>query len=237
MTRRLTKLAALYLLLGLVTTWAVAWGAVMLWKPDGGAGRAYLEPLPPYRVVTMDTLPATIASQVQLWADPGAVEHWRQQASPERLEVRELPGIIRAAARPLPELKESGQPGGLAVECRGWPSYALYCKLAPYYPFGSAQDCAFGAIAISSHSDDLYAATLLPCIPYWPGLLANTLFYALLLATLHQLTAYARRARRRRRNRCAACNYDLRGLTTPTCPECGRALSPAHRATATPDHA
>jgi hypothetical protein len=68
---------------------------------------------------------------------------------------------------------------------------------------------------------DFFQRTVLPYLPYWPGLLTNTLFYALLFAALHQLTAYARRARRRRRNRCAACGYDLSGLDATPCPECG----------------
>lgn len=82
-----------------------------------------------------------------------------------------------------------------------------------------------------------FADTTLPYLPIWPGLLADTLFYALLLATLHQLTTRARRAHRRKRNRCPTCDYDLRGLTTPNCPECARPISAAHHATDRTDHA
>ena len=54
----------------------------------------------------------------------------------------------------------------------------------------------------------------------WPGLIADTLFYALLFAGLHQLAGWRRRTRRRRRGRCAACGYDLTGIDG-VCPECG----------------
>lgn len=60
----------------------------------------------------------------------------------------------------------------------------------------------------------------LPLRPLWPGLAANTAFYApIALAGLVPLSC-ARRARRRRRRRCVACNYDLSASSGP-CPECG----------------
>jgi hypothetical protein len=128
-----------------------------------------------------------------------------------------------------------------SIEARGWPCISLWSRVPSVFEHGAILR-AEGAIAIPSdagHANHSVSesAILLPLHPYWPGLLANTLFYALLFATLHQLAAYARRARRRRRNRCTACGYDLQGLNAPTCPECGRALSPARGATATPDRA
>ena len=214
----LAKGIALHMLLGLAATWAVAWGATLFWKPDAGCGPAYVEPVPPYRMVTMHRLPGTIASEVQLWADESVVESIHQ-GELSRVQLRQLPGIIRAGAYP-PNGIEKGV-GGLAVECRGWPRYALYCRLAPHYPFGSAQESAFGAIAASDPGDSLYEAILLPYLPYWPGLIADTLFFAAVFAGVHQLGGVGSRWRRRRRGACAACGYDLSGITGP-CPERGK---------------
>jgi hypothetical protein len=59
-------------------------------------------------------------------------------------------------------------------------------------------------------------------IPMWPGLLANTALYALLLFVLFGGIGAGRRASRRVRGRCEGCGYPLRSLPTPVCPECGR---------------
>ena len=66
---------------------------------------------------------------------------------------------------------------------------------------------------------------LVPMAPVWPGLLANTLFYAALtLALLMGLRSWRTR-RRRKRGRCVACGYEL-GESVGVCPECGLAMSP-----------
>jgi hypothetical protein len=261
MTRRITKLAALYLLLGLVATWAVAWGSVFvrhrvssrMFQPGSEEGR-------------------TVEFVTRYWGGRSSTLGG----------VPDLPQL--RAAR---ELAEPGEPLWVQTidwtsgsELRGWPWFAVSCKMVVSRPLRTDPEWLNHWTSVTSRTDrkpdrprqpgamhstdrlplplpmpaDVEGALLigtrshpaarrdvgavvLPYLPIWPGLLADTLFYALLFAALHQLTAYARRARRRRRNRCAACGYDLQGLNAPTCPECGRALSPARGATATPDRA
>lgn len=66
----------------------------------------------------------------------------------------------------------------------------------------------------------------------WSGYIHNAVTLALALLTLRAGFVTIRTTprhiaawRRSRRGRCAACGYDLAGLTSPTCPECGRAAS------------
>jgi len=62
-------------------------------------------------------------------------------------------------------------------------------------------------------------------IPYtlvWPGFLLNILFYATITASFHLSLTTLRRLHRRRRHRCPHCGYDVKGLTTAACPECGQ---------------
>ncbi len=62
--------------------------------------------------------------------------------------------------------------------------------------------------------------------PIWPGLLGNTLFYALLVLTPFALLRWRRLRRRARRGLCVACGYEL-GEGIGACPECGLARAGA----------
>jgi hypothetical protein len=71
--------------------------------------------------------------------------------------------------------------------------------------------------------------TLLPIRPLWPGLAWNTLIYAAtwfsVLFGAYQFWRTARSTLRRRRNQCPACGYSLAGVATNLCPECGKSSS------------
>lgn len=64
---------------------------------------------------------------------------------------------------------------------------------------------------------------LVPYYPLWPGFIANTLIYAALWWLLFTGLVSARSARRTRRGLCTRCAYDLRGISSGVCPECGEA--------------
>lgn len=73
----------------------------------------------------------------------------------------------------------------------------------------------------------------LPLTPIWPGFLANTAFYAGVLALPVFALPALRRTRRRRKGLCPRCAYDLR--ETPDdhpCPECG--TTPARKQSISP---
>jgi hypothetical protein len=67
----------------------------------------------------------------------------------------------------------------------------------------------------------------LPFLPIWPGLLANTAFYGVIVWVLWFTPGAVRREMRRRRGSCVGCAYDLRGAEViagagAACPECER---------------
>jgi hypothetical protein len=61
----------------------------------------------------------------------------------------------------------------------------------------------------------------LPLRPIWPGLLANSAFYAAGFFIIARTTRTARRLRRMSRGHCPRCAYDRESLYTTPCPECG----------------
>ena len=62
----------------------------------------------------------------------------------------------------------------------------------------------------------------IPTMPL-PGLAADTILFALAWSAALYAPSAIRRVVRRRRGRCAACGYDLAGLTGGgVCPECGK---------------
>ena len=63
----------------------------------------------------------------------------------------------------------------------------------------------------------------LPLFLVWPGFIANTLIYGALWWILFAGLISARAARRARRGLCVRCAYDLRGVSSDVCPECGQA--------------
>ena len=71
----------------------------------------------------------------------------------------------------------------------------------------------------------------------WRAAANDTLFLLTLIAWLISLTAIHRwpiwkhitpAQRRRAKHQCPTCAYDLAGLTTPTCPECGSTSNQPH---------
>ena len=76
----------------------------------------------------------------------------------------------------------------------------------------------------TAHAVFVFDGKLLPLRPIWPGFAINTVFYAVVLWLLFALggTPFALRRRRRiKRGLCPKCAYDLRGIESSACPECG----------------
>ena len=94
----------------------------------------------------------------------------------------------------------------------GWPIRSAWGKA--WWSLHPPQLDGLIEIVISGHR------TYIPTNPIWPGLLANTLFYAALAMTPMVLLRWRRTRWRRARGLCVACGYEL-GEGVGVCPECG----------------
>lgn len=115
----------------------------------------------------------------------------------------------------------------------GWPFFAAEGREIYGFPTGTSAGRTHEVIGLTTVR--IYGRYVeVPLRPIWPGVLGNTLFYAvpaaLVLSALRVVVLGIRRAlrsararRRARRGRCIGCGYEL-GEGVTVCPECGLAL-------------
>jgi len=111
--------------------------------------------------------------------------------------------------------------------CAGWPwpslqggSWDVIAEPATKAWGETARVIAIDAIPVfrGPNPEDV---TPLPVRPIWPGFLIDTLFYAAIWFGGFFAPGMAKRAIRRKRGRCPRCGYDLRGDLAAGCSECG----------------
>ena len=78
-----------------------------------------------------------------------------------------------------------------------------------------------GPPGFAAGADPVTALRALPLGILWKGFAVNSASYAALVWLLVLSPATIRRFIRIRRCACPSCGYDLRGQTSPGCPECG----------------
>lgn len=187
---------------------------------------------------------------VMCFAERG-VERWHWDPGPFAPDPRELtqamadhmwsgpmPVDIGPEDDPRPALARVPDPGyetNPRYLRAGWPFFAAQGREIYGFPTGTSVGRTHELIGLTTVKIGRRYVDI-PYRPIWPGLLANTLFYAvpaaLLLTALRFAALGVRRAfrsargrRRRTRGRCAHCGYELgEGITT--CPECGRSATP-----------
>lgn len=123
-----------------------------------------------------------------------------------------------------------GESSSVWLKLAGWPMRSLYCELtAENSRTANAHTwTAVGGFVIGNATAPGWAdwPPLLPRIvpyrPVWVGLLANTVFFAVLLGAVWYLPGWILAERRARAGLCRVCAYDLRGSPAGgACPECG----------------
>jgi hypothetical protein len=151
-------------------------------------------------------------------------ERWRQWNG----EAGFPPDLEDAKGRELPshrrQLPHWLKPPGagehlLVVRAYGWPARAFYLE----YRVSAAGTTCRGMLRIPLAS----GAIELPVGIIWTGLAINVLFWGTLIWVYFAAERRLVRHLRRRRGCCPTCQYDIRGLRDPVCPECGGALGKA----------
>ncbi len=235
------------LLLGMVTTVAVAWGIAV--RVD--LSRSFIS--------SYSEIVDAAGSPIGLWLYEERRSGsrllsvgWRQvswrandegiirQLAPSTIAANSIPDIslLRLTAADPRWLEHSS--GGLDVEARGWPLPALWrdvsdSKMLREWP-GLQRPVIRGAEGIAlpwirGTTNPSGSSIRLPIRPIPSGLVIDTVCFGLVWFGAFGFVPCCRELRRRRPGRCTSCGYDLTGNQSGTCPECGattvaRAASP-----------
>jgi hypothetical protein len=125
----------------------------------------------------------------------------------------------------------------IRVQAVGWPLPALWCAPAVAFPSGvgiyaiggvGLSQHAVGGIPLGDEPHPYWHSFRIPTLPYrpiWRGLIADILFFSAIAWIVMMSFTQGRRYLRRNRGRCIKCGYDLRGVASARCPECGRERS------------
>jgi hypothetical protein len=230
----------LCLLLGAITTVAVAWRCA--WRSDAHSLQAFY---PNAQVELEHRRLEPLQERDEAWLrargmDNAFASDWSE--NPIRMFW-----IHRARWVGLEQRVFTSQSGGphsqfeAAAQMRaGWPSLALYGeRLVDRYLEREHQILdrisSAGAFELDWSQPSLLtiwrpvkhdplstkALAFLPLRPIWPGFVIDTLFYAAIWFGVFFGFASAKRAIRRKRGRCPMCGYDLRNALDKGCSECG----------------
>jgi hypothetical protein len=217
--------AILCLLLGAITTVAVAWGISLFSNgQDRGDGDLFLlEHESRWIFVTTEgvgwhSLRIAVSETYDDLYDETPIQSppkWSELASLTKLPI-------------LP----SGDP--LTISPVGWVNWQERAfgfpslSLAWTHFFRDGGQVRNGVVV--SGSESFWDWRILPLRPIWSGFMIDTFFYASIWFGVFFAPGMAKRAIRRKRGRCPRCGYDLRGgvisdkrlaISGAGCPECG----------------
>ncbi len=223
--RRWTFRISICLLLGAVSTIAVAWTLALTMPTVDGAAWSML-PVGPERTRWVIRAARDLGA-LDIRASADWESDWSGGWGIDKFDESQLPGWSGAAHPPTPDEVEALTI--LYEHARGWPMLALYWRgmLAPSW---------HGMLAPSWRTEWGWEIKLLRCFTenqesrtlplavIWPGVVIDTVVYGVLWFALlfgFGATRAARRALRTRRGHCPMCAYDLRGDLDAGCSECG----------------
>jgi hypothetical protein len=241
---------ALALLLGALTTIAVAW-ALAAWAPVSSNGPRVSGAFERWDRAWHITRIRHRGVRIHWWSNLADDEPVRSPAA--LLDARAPPPAAdlvaesRAHLIEWQELARTLYPISIDNEPPAWGTFVQE-DLPPEAPIGS--DTAFGwpapclwyqvvagfnRVTMSTVGDRLAGGILLsgapesrastfralPLRPTWPGLALDALFYGAVWGMALFAPRVALRSLRRRRGLCVRCGYDLRDQMAPGCPECG----------------
>ena len=160
------------------------------------------------------------------WPDSPSFDHSRERVFASR---RHLVG----GSSGLLDVPDHATLDELRKQLRGLGEFRVE-RVAAGFPMRSLQQdwwsgepLADDLFEPASGDDGLHLGShVLPLKPIWTGFAINTVFYAVIVWggwLLFAAPFVLRRTRRIRRGLCPKCAYDLRGIESKECPECGAA--------------
>jgi hypothetical protein len=208
---RLSLFVVLCLLLGAATTVGVAWGIGLTapqFREVGGQFEGW-----PWAV------PAEWG-----WPQPDADAQPQYQYRRSSAGRRSMCLVWRDESSPHTRREMSG-------DLIGWPWLALASVRSPDEGVALDREWRFGSYRqgfsrfIGNPRADPEIPEWLPVMPLWPGFALDSALYAgawwLLIFAPLPLYRAGRRRFRVSRGMCGSCGYDLKGLASGACPECG----------------
>jgi len=246
--KRAIKRVAIYLLLGFVMSWLVAWGLGLIprlswpWKtmrqdtiidsrkdPTGRTSAYYLNKYRWFGVwedqyaTHMRFNNKIKMSQINMWWA------WDPTATPPVAER------IQTLIADFPEASFPKQDTVYSDLKYGWPAMSTRCTGAANdqvrMPDGSLTRSMRRAFSTPLRTNSAYMSgfglmplarsAIFPYDPIWAGLAVNTVFYATIIFVFTSIRRAFRHARRLRKGRCPICSYDLQFDNTLGCTECG----------------
>lgn len=142
-----------------------------------------------------------------------------ESAAPKLRQQLSRPGIRVVDDRHRPSDLDTDLDGELRLSASyrvGWPFHSAKSLRRFALSDGNMREIGKWTVKVRGE------AYTVPLLPHWPGLLANTAFYTLLVLTPIVLQRWWRLRRRRASGQCPACGYDMAG-GAGVCPECGLA--------------
>lgn len=201
---------------GVVLTVAQAWGTRLLFGFETTSGYWLSTELGGCWPTINDHM-ARHARYVVAFDFDTAPDHWEEEGARYQDTRFQFPGWMRRTI----------ERHGVAADRD--PRFVLIQDGLPFRSFQSWWRYENGALAERSagiwlgdrHGGYWIYRNLLPSTPLWGGFVANTLVNGALAYGGLAGFAAVRKRFRRRRGVCAKCNYDLRGIDSYRCPECG----------------
>lgn len=133
--------------------------------------------------------------------------------------------VLRLASETDPGAPSPAQLIGVYNWEIGWPRRAVHATVREFGAGATraTEHDAACLIGLPANPANTYLVRHRPLAwkPVWPGFLADSICFGLIVASIDVGIPAARGVWRRRRGLCAGCGYDLRGSDGGVCPECG----------------
>jgi hypothetical protein len=129
-------------------------------------------------------------------------------------------------------LQYNVQVWGFPVPCMRQDEAAdVHFAVSRYGYYNAVDRQPYRGLEVGSSRATTYPRAVIPQLPWWPGFIFNTLFWAIALAWITNTLRKSRWFTRLERGQCVKCKYQMNAL--PACPECGT-LSPIQIANSQP---